>query len=72
MTARELNFAWIRTVIDGENPRSSMEQAVREINRELLRKQQEFHLIDDQGHVLHTLNLPEYNEPWTGVDKYAK
>ncbi|MFC5530501.1 extracellular solute-binding protein [Cohnella yongneupensis] len=72
MTARELNFAWIRTVIDGVNPRTSMEQAIQEINRELLRKQQEFDMVDRRGNVLKTLNLPEVNDPWTGVDRYIE
>lgn len=72
MTARELNFAWIRTVIDGVNPRTSMEQAIQEINRELRRKQQEFELVDQRGIARKSLNLPEVNDPWTGVDRYVE
>src|SRR5690606_39091303 len=37
ITARELNFAWIRTVLDGEVPRTALEDAVQEIDRELRR-----------------------------------
>lgn len=69
---RELNNAWYRTVLDGMNYRSSLEQAVMEINRELLRKQQEFGLVDKEGHLLKTLDLPQIDEPWEGVDGIAE
>lgn len=68
---RELNNAWYRTVLDGMNYRSSLEQAVMEINRELLRKQQEFGLVDAEGKYLKTLDLPQIDKPWEGVDDVA-
>jgi ABC-type glycerol-3-phosphate transport system substrate-binding protein len=72
MTGREINFAWIRTVIDGENYRTSLETAIRNINRELRRKQQEFGLLDQNGELKRPIPVLEVNEPWTGVDKYAR
>lgn len=72
MTGRELGFAWNRTVVDGENPRISLEKAVNQINRELTRKQQEFHIIDKNGKQLKRVDLPQVTEPWGEVDKYVK
>ncbi|MEF2247376.1 extracellular solute-binding protein [Paenibacillus sp. IITD108] len=75
MTTRELSFAWNRSAISGgggttalENPRISLEKAVREINRELTRKQLEFDFIDHNGKVLKTQKLPQVTEPWKGAD----
>ncbi|GGD66256.1 extracellular solute-binding protein [Paenibacillus nasutitermitis] len=72
MSGRELGFAWNRAVIDGETPRVSLEKAVREINRELVRKQREFHIVDDNGKVLKPLKLPQPMEPWKGAERYVK
>ncbi|MCQ6559071.1 extracellular solute-binding protein [Paenibacillus mendelii] len=72
MSARELGFAWNRAVIDGETPRVSLEKAVREINRELIRKQREFHIVDQNGNVQKTLDLPQMEEPWKGAERYVK
>ena len=41
-TTRHLTNAFTRTVMNGENPRDSLEKAVEDINKELLTKQQEF------------------------------
>lgn len=41
-TARHIINAWNMTVLDGRNYRESLERAVEEINRELIRKQEEF------------------------------
>ncbi len=68
---RELNNAWNRTVVDGMNYRSSLERAVMNINRELIRKQSEFGYRDEAGNILETFGLPEVNRPWEGVDRYA-
>ncbi|MBP1988487.1 extracellular solute-binding protein [Paenibacillus eucommiae] len=42
-TDRHLMNAWNRTVLLGQSPRVALEDAVKEINKELLRKQEEFH-----------------------------
>ncbi|WP_409345625.1 extracellular solute-binding protein [Paenibacillus sp. MBLB4367] len=72
MTARELGFAWNRTAVNGENYRVSLEKAIKEIKRELARKQREFRLVGDDGAVLKTLDLPQVTEPWKGVESYVK
>ncbi|NOU96841.1 extracellular solute-binding protein [Paenibacillus sp. LMG 31456] len=72
MMDREILNAWNRTVVDGINYRSSLETAVKEIDREITRKMQEFHYVDGNGNVVHSLNLPTINKPWEGVDKYVK
>ncbi|MCM3748780.1 extracellular solute-binding protein [Paenibacillus pasadenensis] len=59
-TARELGFAWNRTVLDNMNFRESLEGAIFEINRELLRKQQEFGFVDKDGNVVRKLDVPPY------------
>jgi ABC-type glycerol-3-phosphate transport system substrate-binding protein len=41
-TARHIMNAWNRTVLSGMNPRESIEQAVKDINKELHAKQEEF------------------------------
>ncbi|MCU6710208.1 extracellular solute-binding protein [Paenibacillus sp. J5C_2022] len=68
---RELNNAWNRTVIDGMNYRSSLEGAVVNINRELMRKQQEFGYRDKLGHVVKTFEFPVIDKPWEGVQRYV-
>ncbi|MCR2804692.1 extracellular solute-binding protein [Paenibacillus soyae] len=69
---RELNNAWVRSVIDGMNYRSSLEASILDINRELRRKQQEFGFIDESGKPLKTLDFPVVKEPWDGVNQYVK
>lgn len=69
--SREMNNAWNRAVVDGMNFRTSLEIANDNINRELLRKQQEFGFIDENGQVVKSLNLPVINKPWDGVNKYV-
>ena len=44
-TPRHVSFAWNRVVVSGLNARESLEEAVKEINRELLRKAEEFRLV---------------------------
>lgn len=68
MTAREIGFAWNNAVIDQVNPRIALEKAVKEINREMKRKQQEFNYIDDNGNVLKKLELIRITEPWKGAN----
>lgn len=72
MTTRQLGFAWNLTVLEGQNPRVELEKAIKEINRELKRKQLEFGLIDEEGNVLHPLKMLIVDEPWEGVDEYVQ
>lgn len=69
---RELNNAWNRTVVDGMNYRESLEQGIVNIDREMVRKSQEFGFVSPDGKVLHTLDLPQVTKPWEGVDRYVK
>jgi hypothetical protein len=68
---REANNAWIRTVVGTTNYRASLEQAVRDINRELRRKQEEFGFIDKAGNRLKPLDVPLVDRPWEGIDRYV-
>jgi ABC-type glycerol-3-phosphate transport system substrate-binding protein len=45
-TARHVANAWNRVVLQGANPRESLEEAVRQINRELRKKQEEFGIVE--------------------------
>ncbi|MBB3111415.1 ABC-type glycerol-3-phosphate transport system substrate-binding protein [Paenibacillus phyllosphaerae] len=69
---RELNNAWVRSVVGAANYMSSLEQAVRDINRELLRKQQEFGFIDTTGKQVKALDVPVVNRPWEGMDEIVE
>lgn len=42
ITGRQLNNAWTRAVMNGQEPRVALEEAVKEIKRELERKQDEY------------------------------
>ncbi|RAV19187.1 extracellular solute-binding protein [Paenibacillus contaminans] len=68
-TARELSFAWNRTVLSGVNYRESLEQSIREINRELLHKQQEFGFVDKDGKALKELDIPVIDRAWEGGER---
>lgn len=68
---RELNNAWTRTVVDGMNFRESLEEAIVNIDREMVRKSQEFGFVDTNGTILHTLDLPQVKKPWEGVDRFV-
>lgn len=72
MTLRQLEFSWNQTVLEGGNPRTELETAVKEINRELKRKQAEFHLRDDNGNVIESLDLPVINKPWEGAKQVER
>ena len=52
MLERELSNAWNSIVLNGENTRSVIEDAVDRINKELLRKLDEFGYVDSLGNVL--------------------
>ena len=43
-TVRHVYNAWNKTVLEGEHPRDALEEAVREINKEMRKKQEEFGL----------------------------
>ncbi|THF83358.1 extracellular solute-binding protein [Cohnella fermenti] len=68
---RELNNAWGRTVISKVNYRASLEQTIRDVNRELLRKQQEFGYVDKNGNRLKTMSLPVVDKPWEGIESHV-
>lgn len=72
IVSREMNNAWNRAVIDHMNYRTSLERSITEIDREMTRKQREFHLIDDDGNYLQTLDLPQIMKPWEEAEKYVK
>jgi ABC-type glycerol-3-phosphate transport system substrate-binding protein len=68
---REMNNGWNRTVVDHANYRTSLEKSITEIDREMLRKRQEFGFVDDNGDTLKTLDLPQVTTPWEGVDQFV-
>jgi len=72
LVTRELNNAWNRTVVDHMNFRTSLERSIKEINREMVRKAQEFNYVDEDGNVIKQLSIPEIDSPWEGVDKYVR
>ena len=45
-TPRHIYNAWNKTVLQGEHPRDALEEAVREINKEMRKKQEEFGLLE--------------------------
>ncbi|CAM3375608.1 extracellular solute-binding protein [Marinicrinis lubricantis] len=69
---REINNAWNRTVLGGQNYRSALEEAVLNINREIRRKAIEFEYIDKEGQVLKTYDPPVIDTPWEGATKYVR
>lgn len=69
---RELNNAWVRSVVRTTNYMSSLEEAVRDIDRELLRKQQEFGFVDSSGKQIKQLDIPIVDRPWERVDHYVE
>ena len=69
MTTRQLDFSWNQTVLENINPRIQLENATKDINRELTRKQIEFDIIDENGNVIDPIELLDVSEPWEGVEK---
>jgi len=69
MTTRQLDFSWNQTVLENINPRIQLENATKDINRELIRKQIEFDIIDEDGNVIDPIELLDVSEPWEGVEK---
>ena len=54
-TDRYLLTALNKTVLQGENPRANMEDAIKEINKEMKRKQEEFHIGENDSVIWDTL-----------------
>jgi ABC-type glycerol-3-phosphate transport system substrate-binding protein len=69
---REMNNAWNRSVIDGMNYRTSLEEAIMNINRELQRKSVEFGFRDKEGNMLKSYNPPLITKPWEGVEQFGR
>ena len=67
---RELNNAWIRTVLEGMNYRTSLEMAKINIDRELARKHKEFGENDSGPGTARPNMLPVIDQPWEGVQRY--
>ncbi|TFE26289.1 extracellular solute-binding protein [Cohnella luojiensis] len=57
MLDRELSNSWNKVVIDGKNPRKTIEDAVTLANREITKKMEEFGYIKD-GKVVKKLKVP--------------
>ena len=68
MTTRQLDFSWNQTVLENINPRIQLENATKDINRELRRKQIEFDIIDENGNVIDPIELLDVSEPWEGAE----
>jgi ABC-type glycerol-3-phosphate transport system substrate-binding protein len=47
-TPRHISNAWNKVVLQGTNPREALEEAIRQINRELRKKQEEFGIFVEQ------------------------
>ena len=58
MTEREMSNAFNSIVVDGESVRSTIDEAVKTINRETTRKLEEFGYIDEDGNVLKEYEVP--------------
>ncbi len=70
--SREFQNAWNRTVLSGQNYRSSLQEAQRNIDREIKRKETEFGLLDENGRIIRQLEVPRIYEPWDGVNDYVE
>jgi len=66
---RELYNAWVRSAVKTDNYMSSLEQAARDINRELERKRQEFGFVDERGNLLKSLAIPVVERPWERIGR---
>lgn len=72
MTTRQLDFSWNQTVLENINPRIQLENATKEINRELRRKQIEFDILDEDGNIIDPIELLHVKEPWEGVKEIGR
>ncbi len=58
MLEREMSNAFNSIVVDGENAQSRIDEAVKIIDREIVRKLEEFGFIDSDGNVIEYYNIP--------------
>ena len=58
MLERELSNAYVAVVTAGENLRTSIDGAVKNINRETQRKLEEFGYIDSAGNIIKPYQVP--------------
>lgn len=61
MIERELSNAYVEVAINGEPLRTSLDEAVKRINRETRRKLQEFGYLDSEGNVINGYKVPDIN-----------
>ena len=58
MLEREMSNAFNSVVVDGESVQSRLDEAVKTIDREILRKLEEFGFIDSEGNVIEYYEIP--------------
>jgi len=58
MLEREMSNAFNSIVVDGENERSRIDEAVKTIDREIVRKLEEFGYIDSEGNTIEEYRIP--------------
>ena len=58
MLEREMSNAFNSIVVDGEDEQERIDEAVKTINREILRKLEEFGFIDSEGNVIEYYYIP--------------
>lgn len=58
MVEREISNAYVEVAINGETLRTSLDEAVKRINRETRRKLQEFGYLDNEGNVIKEYTVP--------------
>lgn len=58
MLEREMSNAFNAIVVDGENEQSRIDEAVKIIDREIIRKLEEFGFIDSEGNVIEYYYIP--------------
>ncbi len=58
MLEREMSNAFNSIVVDGENERSRIDEAVKTIDREIKRKLEEFGYIDSEGNTIEEYRIP--------------
>lgn len=58
MVERELSNAYVEVALNGETLRTSLDEAVKRINRETKRKLQEFGYLDNEGNVIREYVVP--------------
>ena len=59
MLEREMSNAFNSVVVDGDSVQSRLDAAVKTIDREILRKLEEFGFIDSEGNVIEYYYIPD-------------